>query len=871
MKTINDVLSLFPYKNRAGNGYLVECPLHEDETGSLSVTLKKNKRHNRDQIFFHCQAGCLGTASSPNRSAYNQLLSILGYSHDDLCDKVSTNGTNGNGSAWKLKRTHQYKHAAGTLAYEVLVWETPQGKLATPRWKGPDGRWINGTREGEYYLVPHYDEWRPVKPDTPTQYTRQTWPELPLMLYRWIEPNGACSTLSKSPDEILFIVEGEKDVDRLWKEGLIATSNTGGANRKWKAEYSKILNANFIVIIPDDDPPTITDPATGKTKIGLAGQKHAEEIRLSIAKLRPDIQVAVLPLFNRGLKQDSSDWFNEGHTADELKALAREALKQTIPAPAPTVPPTPPVNQSALPSKRPPLIDIDVGEHLDLPTLNALSWQAITEQNEPPSLFLFGGSIIRAKHLEDNSVLVESVNVDIMRHHLSKMANWVRTVTNKKTGDMSVILSKPPVDVTRDVIASQSVPLPFFNRVTTVPVFGPDGTLRTEPGYCPQSGVIYAPLKGYHSLPVPDVVTARDVESANALICDDLLHDFPFSEYPDGTTPDRDNAVALFLLPFVRDMIDGPTPLHLIEASMHGSGKGLLATSLLYPGLGEIAGSPQPQDEGELRKMITSKLLAGKPLIYLDNVSMPLDSGNFAAALTLKIWDDRILGASALSNAKIKTIWLATGNNVSMSSETTRRTIRIRLTPKTDDPAARSGFKHDDLERWIQEHRAELVQAAHIIVRWAIQHGMKRPNLRNVGSFDHWSRCLGWILQCAGYESFLGNYKALQDGSDIERQARAMFCDVWFDWSQRDSDRQRVGAGDLLSIANGIDGLDLRGNTDKGKQTSLGKYLAANHEVITRYDEDDESKDYKTRMYKIFRNGKRKGSQLYSIELVDQF
>ncbi len=81
----------------------------------------------------------------------------------------------------------------------------------------------------------------------------------------------------------------------------------------------------------------------------------------------------------------------------------------------------------------------------------------------------------------------------------------------------------------------------------------------------------------------------------------------------------------------------------------------------------------------------------------------------------------------------------------------------------------------------------------------------------------------------------------------------------------------RAGAADLLYIAEKIDGLDLRGNTDKGKQTSLGKYLAANHEVITRYDnEDEDDKSFKMRMLKIFRNGKRKGSQLYSIGLIDE-
>lgn len=39
------------------------------------------------------------------------------------------------------------------------------------------------------------------------------------------------------------------------------------------------------------------------------------------------------------------------------------------------------------------------------------------------------------------------------------------------------------------------------------------------------------------------------------------------------------------LNPFVRDLIDGPTPLHLIEAPVAGTGKGLLASIAMLPAL----------------------------------------------------------------------------------------------------------------------------------------------------------------------------------------------------------------------------------------------------------------------------------------------
>jgi len=55
-------------------------------------------------------------------------------------------------------------------------------------------------------------------------------------------------------------------------------------------------------------------------------------------------------------------------------------------------------------------------------------------------------------------------------------------------------------------------------------------------------------------------------------LLDELLIDFPFAD-----EASRANALALLLLPYVRPLIVGPTPLHLITAPTQGTGKDLLA------------------------------------------------------------------------------------------------------------------------------------------------------------------------------------------------------------------------------------------------------------------------------------------------------
>jgi hypothetical protein len=82
--------------------------------------------------------------------------------------------------------------------------------------------------------------------------------------------------------------------------------------------------------------------------------------------------------------------------------------------------------------------------------------------------------------------------------------------------------------VVHDLLATPQVPLPVLRRVVEVPVFAPDGSLQTAPGYHPQTGVYYAPANGLAIAAVPEIPTAQGVVRASRLIRRDLLVDFPF-------------------------------------------------------------------------------------------------------------------------------------------------------------------------------------------------------------------------------------------------------------------------------------------------------------------------------------------------------
>ena len=110
--------------------------------------------------------------------------------------------------------------------------------------------------------------------------------------------------LLADPAATVFLVEGEKDADRLAALGLVATCNAGGAG-KWKKEHSEFLRSRRVVVLPDNDE---------------AGEKHAQQVERSLRGIAAEVRTLVLP----GLpdKGDVSDWLDAGGTLEELLALA---------------------------------------------------------------------------------------------------------------------------------------------------------------------------------------------------------------------------------------------------------------------------------------------------------------------------------------------------------------------------------------------------------------------------------------------------------------------------------------------------------------------------------------------------------------------
>ena len=451
---------------------------------------------------------------------------------------------------------------------------------------------------------------------------------------------------------------------------------------------------------------------------------------------------------------------------------------------------------------------------LDLPSVSQEAWRTVIAANNPPSFFRYGDSIARVNFDTNGAPVVHLLTQHGIRFVLARAGWWYVIFKGQKVSAL------PPMHVVHDMLANPAIPLPVLSRIVTAPVFAPDGTLQTNPGYHDASRCYYAPADGLLIPGVPQQPTPSDVSLALTLITKELLGDFPFV----GDS-ERAHALALLLLPFVRELIDGPTPLHLIEKPTPGTGAGLLADMLTYPFLGHSASvMAEGRDDDEWRKRITAKLMTGESIFLIDNVRSHLDSSALSAALTGPSWEDRIFGYSRMVKVPVRAISIATGNNPGLSNEMSRRTVRIRLDSGDGQPWLRNNFHHPDLRGWAIKHRPELIWAALTIVQAWIAAGRPEGQIP-MGSYEQYSKVIGGVLAANGINGFLENRQDLYQQSDAEGQAWAGFVGEW----QRRFGSKEVGVSDLYDIVappldDPID-LNLGNGNERSQKTTLGRLL----------------------------------------------
>jgi DNA primase len=485
------------------------------------------------------------------------------------------------------------------------------------------------------------------------------------------------------------------------------------------------------------------------------------------------------------------------------------------------------------------------------------TWRAIARINGdlsdfdklPYFLFQRQGALVRlVPNGSEGALEIEMAQDSAVFALLVHAANWI------KVTEEAVLQVHPPHDLARVMMSFPHRDLPALEAVIRTPVFGRSGQLIREAGYHRDERVWLQPREQLDLSSVPETPGPDDVAAARELLFNELLGDFPFVSRSDAA-----HAVAAMILPFVRRLFHGPTPIHLIEAPRPGSGKGLLANVISVVAHGTTCETKTlPGDEEEVRKLLTTELVKGRPLVLLDNADerKPIQSGVLASVTTAEIWGNRQLGKLDSVCVPNLALWLMTANNPKLAGEMARRCIRIRIDPKIDRPWKRGGFRHEHLLDWARENRARLVHAVIVLVKAWLSAGRPEHHIR-LGSFERWSSVVGGIVQAAGIPGFLESLDELYDASDTEGQEWRAFVEAW--WQAFGEEPKKVAELNEFCERENLM-LGVRGDRgEKSQQIRLGQALNSHRDqVYERY-----------RIVRVVSPRQHRGTAMYTLQFQE--
>jgi hypothetical protein len=393
-----------------------------------------------------------------------------------------------------------------------------------------------------------------------------------------------------------------------------------------------------------------------------------------------------------------------------------------------------------------------------------------------PQLFRLGEALVRPRLWDEQTgrVELEPLGGKARAGIIALAGQLERMVRFEENGEETELAA----DLVTRVATSPDLRLPLINGVTYSPFLAPDGTLIVDPGYNAAAQVWYAPPPRFDLPPVSENPTADEIAKARSLILDDVLGDFPFDSGAACA-----NAVACDLLPGVRVLIEGPTPIHLYGKPETGTGGTLCADVQLAAWYGTpCAAGTLSGGEAEIHKTLISIFVKGEPVAYLDNVDGHVASAALEAATARTHFGGRILGASIFVNAPVRAMWVMTGNGPTFSKALVRRIVPITMDAGCEKPAERptDRFRHPLLMKWVLSNRPLIMWARMTLLRAWVAAGrpLGKPAVP-MGTFEAWAGVMAGILEVAGIPGFLGNVREFREHADPDSKALRELVEAW--------------------------------------------------------------------------------------------
>lgn len=248
-KVIAAMESLGPITRRRGEVIGV-CPAHEDHHPSLRV------REGRDgHVLFHCDP------CGPGKFA--EIIDGLGLTPDDVLPERERMDRP------QVVATYTYTDRDGEPVHRKLRYE--------PGWAG----------QKKSFAQEHWDG-RAWQRGLPTERQHRYLYNFPAVLQ------------AVAANEMVWIVEGEKDADAHIARGNVATTTTNGGREGWDTNYSHLFRGATVTVVADADE---------------VGRDRARRIHEALSRVGVDASVRIVEAAHG---KDSFDHFAAGGTSEDF-------------------------------------------------------------------------------------------------------------------------------------------------------------------------------------------------------------------------------------------------------------------------------------------------------------------------------------------------------------------------------------------------------------------------------------------------------------------------------------------------------------------------------------------------------------------------
>ena len=426
---------------------------------------------------------------------------------------------------------------------------------------------------------------------------------------------------------------------------------------------------------------------------------------------------------------------------------------------------------------------------------------------------------------------------------------------DKRSNDYKVIDCPLNIAVSLE-LGTSDVTFQPLTAIANTPFLRNDGTVCDTLGYDVETGIYYAPTLNFP--PVIANPTWQDAKDALGELSE-LVSQFPFAN-PQSRSVFLADVLTALARPTLRT-----SPMVLYTATMAGTGKTLMASIANLIAYGYATTHPWTgNNEEELKKVFTSILIAGDPVVVFDNLPNggQIKHPALSQFVTSENYADRKLGESERVKFRNRTRVVLTGNNVTLTSDNARRTIVCDLELKVASLKDRQiNFDHPSLATYIRENRSRLVVAGLTVLKaYAVQPApLMMPPLE---SFEDWSWRVRDALVWLGEEDPVAAVDYGNDGSD--EIAGAFEAMAVVATAKVHGDKLEFRASDLALWASSSfalrEALELAGCTDPVSSPKVSYWLRALKNRIAG--------DYKLTFRKVH-GGREAGKWMLEIAELD--